>query len=180
MRLIILDLLVLLCSVCHSQELVINEKQSSVKFSIRNFGLSVEGTLSGWMGTFKFDPRHPEEGYFNVSILAASIDTGIDLRDKHLKKEDYFDVRNFPHLKFESQKITAHSEKSGVMTGVLTIKKKVQKISIPFSVDTFDDYYHFQSQFKINRLDFDVGEASLSLRDTVLITLGLTANKKSK
>jgi polyisoprenoid-binding protein YceI len=40
-------------------------------------------------------------------VNSASIDTGIELRNKHLKKEEYFDVKTYPQIKFASTKIEA-------------------------------------------------------------------------
>jgi polyisoprenoid-binding protein YceI len=167
-----------LCSSLNAQDLSLIEKESFVKFSVKNFGLSVEGSLKGLMGVLKFNVEHPEESYFNVTLSSSTIDTGIDLRDKHLRKEDYLDVKNFPTIKFESQKVEGTSTNTFTMTGVLTIKKTSQKISFPFSVGIEGSNRHFEGHFKINRRDFSVGGNSLSLADSVVVKLNVSAEIK--
>jgi polyisoprenoid-binding protein YceI len=168
-----------LCSCLNAQDLALIENKSSVKFSIKNFGLSVDGSLKGLIGILKFNAEQPEESYFNISLSSSSIDTGIDLRDKHLRKEDYLDSKNFPLIKFESQKVSASSTNTFTMTGILTIKKTSQKISFPFSLGIEGSEHHFEGQFKINRKDFAVGGNSLSLGDSVVIKLRVSALTKN-
>jgi polyisoprenoid-binding protein YceI len=163
----------------NAQDLALIENKSSVKFSVKNFGLSVDGSLKGLMGILKFNAGHPEESYFNISLSSSSIDTGIDLRDKHLRKEDYLDTENFPFIKFESQKVSVSSTNTFTMTGLLTIKKTSQKISFPFSVGIDGSERHFEGQFKISRKDFAVGGNSLSLGDSVVIKLRVSALTKN-
>lgn len=74
----------------------------SVKFVIKNFGVSVEGTLQGLRGDIFIDTAYPENSYFTIQLNANTIDTGINLRNKHLKKEDYLLSKNF-HLLLSSR-----------------------------------------------------------------------------
>lgn len=87
--------LLLLCFSTHAQ---------AVKFKIKNFGLVVDGSFSDPKGDISFNPQNLEDANFNITIDAASINTGIDLRDKHLRKEEYLDIETYPHIKFASTK----------------------------------------------------------------------------
>lgn len=62
----------------------------------------VEGTLSKLEGEIKFDLQNLSEALFDVSVDAKSVDTGITLRDNHLRKEEYLDVKNYSQIKFKS------------------------------------------------------------------------------
>ena len=79
---------------------------SSVKFTIKNFGLNVTGSFKGTRGKIVFNPANIAASSFTTSVAAASIKTGNGLKDDHLIKEDYFDVVKFPQLSFASYKIS--------------------------------------------------------------------------
>ena len=70
-----------------------SDKGSSVKFVIRNFGLNVEGSFTNLKGTIIFDPANLPASSFNVSVAAATVNTGNNTRDSHLKKAEYFDAQ---------------------------------------------------------------------------------------
>ncbi|MFT3753666.1 MAG: YceI family protein [Paludibacter sp.] len=56
-----------------------------------------------------------------VSAKTASISTGVEMRDNHLKTADFFDVQQFPELKFESTAVKKLSDKKFVLSGNLTM-----------------------------------------------------------
>jgi polyisoprenoid-binding protein YceI len=68
-----------------------------------------------------------------VVIKAASIDTGIDRRDNHLRSVDFFEVEKFPEIKFESNRIEKRG-KSFIAHGTLTMHGVAKEIALPFSV----------------------------------------------
>src|SRR5690348_14032020 len=80
---------------------------SSVNFEIKNFGFTVGGSFTGIKGTVQFDPKELNNSSFDVTIDANSINTGIDMRDEHLRGESYFDVKNYPRIHFVSTKISS-------------------------------------------------------------------------
>ena len=147
---------------------------SDVKFSIKNFGLSVTGTLKGLQGKIIFDPANPPAASFNVTVDVATINTGNGARDKHLKKEDYFDEANHPKITFISSKVTG---KAGTYTvvGQLNIKGISKQITFPFTATAGKNSYQFAGQFTINRRDFKVGGSSWVLSDELTVTLNISA-----
>ena len=153
------------------------DNRSSVKFTIKNFGINTGGTFAGLEGTVSFDPAHPEAAVFRVSIDAATVNTGNELRDGHLKAESYFDVGHFPRISFESAKVTGPAKKGMfIVQGKLTIKDHSKEISIPFTADALTGGYLFKGTFTINRRDFNVGGASI-ISDDATIALEVLANK---
>src|SRR5919198_2667107 len=56
-----------------------------------------------------------------VTIQAASIDTGIKLRDKHLRSSDFLDVERFPQIEFRAERIEQRGQDEFRITGPLTI-----------------------------------------------------------
>lgn len=149
---------------------------SQVKFKIKNVGLNVSGSFTGVKGSIVFNPADITGASFAVSVSAASVNTNNASRDKHLKKQDYFDVTNYPKLTFVSSKVTG-SAGAYTVEGTLTIKGVSKKISFPFSAIANANGYSFAGQFKINRRNFNVGGSSWVLADELTVTLNISAIK---
>src|SRR5436190_21818451 len=77
---------------------------SKVRFVIKNFGINTGGTFEGLTGTVIFDPANLAGASFNVTVDAKTVNTDVEARDNHLRKEEYFDVEKYPKLSFRSTK----------------------------------------------------------------------------
>ena len=55
-------------------------------------------------GNIQFDPAHPDQCSFDVSVDAASVNTDNSMRDEHLRKDNYFDVKTWPRIRFQLTK----------------------------------------------------------------------------
>ena len=148
------------------------EAESEVKFTIKNFGLNVNGSFNGLEGTVVFDPSNLSLSQMEVSIKSSTINTGINSRDNHLKKKDYFDVAKYPGIRIKSKAITA-GPTSGtyILTGTLFIKSVSKDISFPFTATDLTPGYQFNGTFPLNRRDFGIGGSSISLSDNLTVSL---------
>ena len=99
------------------------------------------------------------------------------MRDNHLRKPEYFDVKKYPVIRIVSNRIT-NSTKAGTLfiMGRLTIKNVTREISFPFTAVSQQDGYLFTGEFKINRLDFGVGESS-TVADNLTVLLRVFTRK---
>jgi len=150
------------------------EDKSTVKFEIKNFGVNTGGDFKGLQGTIAWDLTAPEKCVFDVSVDAATVNTDMDSRDNHLRKEEYFDVEKYPKIVFKSDKVT-QSGNSFTVYGKLSIKGTTKDISIPFTVTAKDGGYLFAGSFHINRKDYKIGGNSMVLGDNVTISLSVFA-----
>ncbi len=151
---------------------------SKVRFVIKNFGINTGGTFEGLAGNIIFDPANLTGASFNVSVDTKSVDTDIEARDNHLRKEEYFDVEKYPKLSFRSTKITTTNKEGYLyMFGVITIKNISKEVSFPFKQTSKDDGILFEGEFKLNRRDFGVGGKSFSLSDELNVELSIFAKK---
>ncbi len=151
---------------------------SSVKFTIKNFGLKVDGSMKGLQGKIIFNPAGLATASFTVSADAATINTNNETRDNHLKKEEYFDVAKYPRLQFISTKIAATNNPAVFkIEGNITIKGITKLLSFPFTVVEKPDGQMFSGEFTINRRDFKVGGNSLVLSDNLIVSLSVFAKK---
>lgn len=178
MRRTLTSLLLTICVASSAQNYSPADDFSTVSFKIKNFGSTVNGTFKGLKGTIAFDAAAVTDARFDVTINAATIDTGIGMRDNHLRKPEYFGVTDFPTIRFVSTKV----EKSGkaneaIITGKLTIKKTTKEISFPFRFDEANGVMQFTGEFKINRRDFSVGGSSISLADELTVFLDVKTSR---
>jgi len=152
------------------------DDKSTIDFSIRNFGIRVSGTFKGVEGTIHFDPAHPDQANFDISLDANSVNTDNSLRDDHLRGESYLDIKNYPKIRFVSTKVQP-SNKSGIwfVSGKLTIKGHSKDISFPFSATAAMGGYLFKGAFKIKRKEFEVGGTS-TISDEMDVSLSVFAN----
>ncbi|HEY8896645.1 MAG TPA: YceI family protein [Niastella sp.] len=150
---------------------------SEVSFKIKNLGFNTTGSFSGLAGVITFDPADPDGCSFDVHIDAKTVNTGNDMRDNHLRAGDFFDVKNYPQIRFVSVKVT-NTKKNGTLfvSGKLTIKGITKEISFPFTAQPITDGYLFNGEFSINRRDFKVGGGS-TVSDHLTVLLKVTARK---
>ncbi len=176
MRLFLSVLMVCLFYVCTAQRFTAQDDTSEIGFEIRNFGVAVQGTIKGLSGSIELDPNMLSSSSFDVTVDAATIDTGIRMRDNHLRKEEYLHVAAFNTIRFVSTKVTSgQSAGEGFMTGRLTIKNKTKEISFPFSYSADGKSAQFEGEFEINRRDFNVGGSSMSMSDMLKVMLKVKA-----
>jgi len=99
----------------------IDQPHSQVGFSIRHFFSKVPGQFKDFSGTIVMDPNAPAASSVEVTIQAASISTGNDGRDKHLRSPDFFAADSFPTLTFKSTKVDSAGKDRVKVTGDLTM-----------------------------------------------------------
>ena len=104
----------------------------------------------------------PLQSSVTATIQAASISTGQEDRDKHLRSGDFLDVEKYPTLEFRSTGVKSHKDNEFVLTGELTIKDVTRAVELevefegcgrsPFGQDIFG----ITARTEINREDFDL------------------------
>jgi polyisoprenoid-binding protein YceI len=159
------------------QTLVPVDSASSVTFKIKNLGFNTTGHFSGITGTVTFDPDDLAGSHFDVQIKANTVDTEVNMRDNHLRSDEYFDVKNYPQITFVSVKVTP-SNKSGTLFvfGKLTMKGVTKDISFPFTAQPIQDGYLFDGAFNLNRRHFKVGGGG-TVSDNLTVILKVVAKK---
>lgn len=161
-----------------AQHFVPQDKSSEIKFSVENFGFTVDGSFNGLKGDILFDENNLSASYFKVSINASSVNTSNKTRDKHLNGEDYFHTSKFETIELISTKI-ARSTTAGyyVLFGKLNLKGSTKEISFPFKAVAENGGVRFSGSFKIKRRDFGVGGRN-TISNDVDIKLNVFAKKQ--
>lgn len=153
----------------------IDASAAKVSFEMPNEG--TKGTLGNLEATIQFDMAHLTESVITATVDAATINTGIEGKDKHLKTNDFFDAEKFPKIKFVSQSIKA-TDKGFETTGKLTIKDSTHVITIPFTFEKKgEEEGVFKGTMDIFSGDYGVMKKSKSGKDQVVVTLEVPVKK---
>lgn len=98
----------------------------------------------------------------DVTIESASINTGNDDRDGHVKGDDFFAVEKYPELTFTATSFDVDEASNGTVTGDLTIKGVTKPVTLDVETeglaeDPFGNTrFGFEATTKINRLDYGI------------------------
>ncbi|ATZ06625.1 MULTISPECIES: YceI family protein [Corynebacterium] len=98
----------------------------------------------------------------DVTIKSASINTGNDDRDGHVKGDDFFAVEKYPELTFTAISFNVDEAGNGTVTGDLTIKGVTKPVTLDVETeglaeDPFGNTrFGFEATTKINRLDYGI------------------------
>ena len=150
---------------------------SSVTFKINNAGIPVNGSFGGLIADIKFDADNLAKSSMEASIDVNTINTGINLRDNHLKKEEYFNVTVYPKISIVSTSFSKDNEQLFKGFFKLTIKGTTKDIVIPFSYSESGNSVIFQATFSLDRRDYNVGKNSLIMADEVTVHIVISATK---
>ena len=151
-----------------------NPELSKISFTIKNFGMNVEGSLAGLNAEIRFDPDQLKSRDFQASLEVHTINTDNKKRDNHLRSEDYFKIELYPKISFESTEVIK-SSLGYVVKGNLQIKNVTKEIELPFTFSVKQGMIFFNSQFELDRLDYGVGKSSWVLGVGVKVFIEVVA-----
>ncbi len=131
----------------------INSSKSEVTFEIGNLVFNtVEGKFKKMTGEVIFKASDLSAARFDVCVDASTIDTGSRKRDDHLRNEDFFDVKQYPKICFQSNTISKKG-KNYLAKGKLTMHGITKKVEIPFSYSNKT----LKGSLTVNRYDYNIG-----------------------
>jgi polyisoprenoid-binding protein YceI len=112
---------------------------STIEFAVKHMMFTtVRGRFKDFTGTVHVDERNPNGSRVEVTIEAASIDTGVADRDAHLRSADFLDVEHYPQITFRTTRVDGAHKKEGdrfTLAGDLEIRGT----RIPITLDaTFE------------------------------------------
>jgi polyisoprenoid-binding protein YceI len=140
---------------------VLDPGHAEVAFIGRHFGLTkIRGRFSGVSGNVTI-AENINDSTVTIDIDMASVSSGDNSRDDHLRSPDFFDVTNHPTATFRSTSIRTDGTQ-GAMTGDLTMKTITRPVTldITFEGGALDPWGGSRAVFSasgtINREDWDL------------------------
>lgn len=149
-------------------EWMIDPAHSRIGFSVRHAMVTtVRGAFLEYESRLYFDGHDPARSRAEISLVTASVDTGVEQRDAHLVGRDFLDAGRHPRLSFASTAVQLIGKDVYRMTGDLTIRG----ITRPVTLDlTYIGYV--TDPFGYERVGFD-GTTTINRSDW-----GLTYNAR--
>jgi polyisoprenoid-binding protein YceI len=108
-------------AIAQAQTWYLDPNHSAAQFAVRHMGIStVRGAFTKIGGTV-VDSPDLSKASVNVTIDASSIDTRVEMRDKDLRSDHFFDVAKYPTITFQSKKVESAGAGKLKVTGDLTM-----------------------------------------------------------
>jgi polyisoprenoid-binding protein YceI len=141
--------------------------------------------IGSWTGELALTNGILTRVWFAIDM--ATIATGIDKLDTHLKSQDFFDIAQYPMATFLSTSIVqgapADSKLAGAthtVEGDMTLRGHTKHLSFPAAVDVTPSEVTARTEFFINRQDFGVaypGKPDDLIKDEVALKVDVRAQR---
>jgi polyisoprenoid-binding protein YceI len=138
----------------------IDPTHSQAEFSIRHMFTTVHGHIVVAGGTVQTDEEDLAKSAIWATLDLSSINTGVRLRDDHLRSADFFDVQRHPEIRFRSSEVRRTADNEFMVTGLLAIHGVTKPITLDARVlgDAIDHRGHrragFSARTTLDRKDF--------------------------
>jgi polyisoprenoid-binding protein YceI len=167
----------------------IDPVHSEVSFTVRHMMVSkVRGRFDKFEGSITTAPD-PLASSVTATVDLASVNTGNETRDNHIRSEDFFHVEKHPTMTFRSTGIRPAGDGHYLLDGELTLHGVVRPVTFRLEVNGFSpDPYGgtragFSATAEVNRNDWNVSfngpipgaGAGMILSDKVTLNLEIEA-----
>jgi polyisoprenoid-binding protein YceI len=134
--------------------------RSTVEFEVEHlWGMhTVRGRFRSFEGTYIVGPSGSE---IELTIDAASIDTGIAKRDEHLRSPDFFFVAMDPVVRFRSTRVTGLGNGDVHVNGELEAAGTSVPLSFDASVHVIDGELELEATTTVDQRRFGMSEGPL-------------------
>jgi polyisoprenoid-binding protein YceI len=170
---------------------VVDPSHSRVGFAVKHMGIAtVRGHFNEYEGRLEVGEDLAHTRAYGT-VKTTSISTDWDQRDQHLKSPDFFDVEQYPELKFESTKIEQVDDETFRIIGNLEMHGVTKEITLEAVVDGTDvdpqgnERIGLEVVSQLSRGDFDMkfnmamGSGNTVVSDKVKIEIDVSAVKQS-
>ena len=169
----------------------VDPAHSKVAFAVKHMGIAtVRGEFTEFEGTLEIGADLSTAKIYGT-VKAESVDTNEPQRDAHLRSADFFDVAEYPELRFESTGIEALDDEEFRITGQLTIHGVTNEIVLHAEVQGTDtdpwgnERVGLEVTGQLSRGDYEMkfnqalGSGNMLVADKVKLALDISAVKQS-
>jgi polyisoprenoid-binding protein YceI len=139
----------------------LDNAHTGVKFTVTHLVISeIEGAFKSFTGSMTATKPDFSDAQIDFSVDIASINTDNEMRDTHLKADDFFNAEKFPKMIFKSISMNKLSGNKYELTGNLTIRDVTKKVkfAVTYGGTVKDPWGNVKAGFKatatINRLEY--------------------------
>jgi polyisoprenoid-binding protein YceI len=140
-----------------------DKAHTRIEFVARHMLSKVRGRFSEYEGKVTIAER-PEDSHVEVEIQAASLSTDTQMRDDHLRSDDFLEVETYPTLSFRSTALRPTGDNTFDLVGDLTIKDITREVVLkaefngwgPGMTEDRPPLAAFSAKTEIDREDWDM------------------------
>lgn len=185
--------LVLTSSALTQTSWTVDNVHSNVRFSVSHLVIAeVEGNFKMYSGSVESTPDF-SNATIEFTVDVTSINTDNEMRDKHLKSDDFFNAEKFPTMTFKSTSWKKTGDRKYILEGDLTIRDVTRHVvfNATHGGTILDPWGNTKAGFKvvstINRFDYglkwnaltEAGGATVGREVSITLNLELTQKKPS-
>jgi polyisoprenoid-binding protein YceI len=167
----------------------IDSAHSNVEFAVKHMLVStVKGSFQHVEGEIVWDGQNFGSAQVSARIDSGSITTYNEMRDNHLRTNDFFNAEQWPHITFRSTRVEQNGNDELKIYGDLTVRDVTRPVVLDTEFDGLvekDAYGKRRAAFTatttINRKDFGVNwnaaleTGGVAVADKVKVTLHIAA-----
>jgi polyisoprenoid-binding protein YceI len=153
---------------------------SSLIFRVKHFDAGyVYGRFNDFSGSFHVDTAKPHKSKVEITVKAASVDTGNVKRDQHLRSPDFLASKQFPLITFRSEGAKKVDANTAEVKGKLTLHGVTRDLSVRVErVGAGKDprgnqLLGVQTTFSFKRSDFGIKFMPGGISDEIVVTLAV-------
>ena len=158
---------------------------SSVVFRVKHMNTSYAwGRFNEISGTFALDEKDPAQSRLEFLVKSASVDTGNEKRDQHLKGPDFFNTVQYPTITFQSKSVATTAPNTFEVSGDLTLHGVTKPVTLKVTrTGSGKDMKGtaiagIESTFAIRRADYQMNKMAPAIGDDVWINVSVEGVKK--
>lgn len=164
----------------------IDTAHSMIIFRAKHNGVSYNyGRFNEFTGKITMD-ADVSNNTVEFEVKAASVDTGNEKRDQHLRSSDFFSAKQFPVITFKSTTVSAKEGKENVLevTGDLELHGVKKSVTVDVEITgqgqgrQGESLIGFESTFTIQRSEFGMTYGMGSVSDDIRVTVSIEAAQK--
>jgi len=140
----------------------IDKPHTNVKFSVAHLVISdVDGNFKSFDGSMESSKPDFSDAKITFTAEVNSINTDNEMRDNHLKSDDFLNAAKFPQIKFISTSFTPQGDNKYKLVGNLTIRDVTKSVTFDVKyggtvVAMGGTHAGFKGTTKIDRFDYNL------------------------
>lgn len=130
----------------------IDPLHSDIHFKVKHLMINtVTGSFKKFDASLETTNEDLTDAKINFTADIASIETGMEMRDTHLKSDDFFNAEKYPQLKFESTSFEKTGDSKYVLKGNITLRETTKPIEldVEYGGQMVDFYGNTKAGFEI-------------------------------
>jgi len=171
---------------------MLDPEHTSITFFVHHLGFAdTAGMFLESTGSFVYDEETQELSDLEVVVQTASVFTGHEARDEHLRKADFLNVEAFPEMTFVGTSAEPLSDDHGTVTGELTLLGVTRPVTFEATLNRSGSYPYGDEHYAIGvdatgtirRSEFGMTyaiEPPLYVGDEIEIRLGFEAIRQQE